>query len=143
MRRRGFFLSLLLAAFLALPALFVHHRASADDQPAAKKAKAGDKTNPKDITGQWADLLARREKIMSSLDGLNEKFKAADDNGRQKIQADFMRMKAEYDNEIQPGMEKLASAIFEKDPTDSIAPLVILGIKVKAQKYAEAVALLN
>jgi cyclophilin family peptidyl-prolyl cis-trans isomerase len=143
MRYRGFSLAILLTALLGLPVLFVHHAASADDPPASKKPKTGDNTSTKDIAGQWAELLARREKIMSSLDGLNEKFKAADDNGRQKIQADFMRMKAEYDNEIQPGMEKLAPAILEKDPTDSVAALVIVGTKVKAQNYAEAVALLN
>jgi cyclophilin family peptidyl-prolyl cis-trans isomerase len=143
MQRRRFSLALVLAALLGLPALFVHHPASADDPPATKKAKSGEKTGAKDLAGQWADLLARREKIMSSVDGLNEKAKAADDGGRQKLQADFMRMKAEFDNEIQPGLEKLAPAIFEKDPSDSIAPLVIVGTKLKAQNYAEAVALLN
>jgi cyclophilin family peptidyl-prolyl cis-trans isomerase len=140
MQRRRFSLSILL--LLATPVLCVQS-ATADDPPAAKKSKISDKTGTKDIAGQWADLLARREKIMSSLDGLNEKFQAADDSGRQKIQADFMRMKAEFDNEIQPGMEKLAPTILERDPSDSVAPLVILGTQMKAQKYAEGAALLN
>src|SRR5258708_36993996 len=99
MRCRGFSRSLLLTALLGLLPLVFHHPASADDPPAAKKSKTGEKTSPKDIAGQWADLLARREKIMSTLDGLNEKFKAADNDGPQKIQADFMGMKAENANE--------------------------------------------
>jgi cyclophilin family peptidyl-prolyl cis-trans isomerase len=143
MRRRGFSLAILLAALLGLPALFVHHRASADDPPAAKKPKTGEKTSTKDIAGQWADLIARREKILSSLDGLKEKFQTADNDGKRKIQTEFMRMKSEFETEIQPGMEKLAPAILEKDPTDSVAVLVVVGTQVKTQNYAEAVALLN
>src|SRR5258708_3716816 len=127
MRCRGFPLPLWLAVLLGLSALVFHHPARADDPPAAKKSKTGDKTSPKDIAGQWADRLARRDRIQASLDQLKEKHQTADAVGRRKIEADFLRIKAEFENEIRPGMEKIAPAIFEKNPDDHVAGLVAAG----------------
>jgi cyclophilin family peptidyl-prolyl cis-trans isomerase len=131
------------AVLMVLCVLSLGRLAGAQDSPPSTKAKAAGKASAKDLAGQWADLLARREKILESLNNLNEKFQAADNEGRRKIQAEFMRMKTEFEKEIQPGLEKLAPTILEKDPEDEIAPLVILGTQMKSQNYRDAVAMLN
>lgn len=152
MRRIGLVIPVLVSTLMALPA-FVLHRAGADDPPpkvkkaADKKseapAKTGDKAGSKDVARQWAELLARREKITKSLEELEEKFQSSDNAGKKKIQEEFQKLSGEFEKEIRPGMAKLAPMVFEKDPTDAVAAQFVIGAAVEAQKYPEVVAILN
>src|SRR5689334_8255554 len=101
---------LFLPGLTALPA---DRSASAEDPPPSKKAKAGEKASPRDLAGQWADLIARREKMQATLDELNKQSETADFQARRKIEANLMHVKAEFENELRPAMEKIAPAILE------------------------------
>ncbi len=152
MQRKRVVVSLMLPALLAIPA-FLMQLAGAQDTPGAgkkgteKKAesfvKNGDKGSTKDISRQWTELVARREKLMKSLEDLQERFETADLEGKTKIQAEFEKLRTEFLKEIQPGMAKIAPAILEKDPTDAVAAQFVIGKAIESQKYATAVATLG
>ncbi|MGE5192795.1 MAG: peptidylprolyl isomerase [Deltaproteobacteria bacterium] len=152
MQRKRLAIFLVLSALLA-SGVFLSQPAGAEGPlPAGKKgtekkaetgAKNGDKGSSKDIGRQWAELVARREKIIKSLEDLQERSQSADIEGKRKIQAEFETLRDEFVGEIQPRMAKIAPAVFEKDPTDAIAAQFVIGKAIQTQKYADAVATLN
>jgi cyclophilin family peptidyl-prolyl cis-trans isomerase len=146
MKRKSLAISLVLCALLATPYAW-SPCASAQETPAGgKKADSsakGDKAASKDVVKQWADLVARREKLMESLEDLEERFQKSDNEGKKKIQSEYARLRQEFEKEIQPGMAKIAPAIFEKDPTDSVAAQFVIGKAIEAQKYADVLAILK
>jgi cyclophilin family peptidyl-prolyl cis-trans isomerase len=146
MKRESLAIFIVLCAVLAIP-LSLSPRAGGQEAPAGgKKADSsakGDKAASKDVVKQWADLIARREKLMESLEALQDRFQAADVEGKRKIEAEFQKLQAEFLKEIEPGMAKLAPAILEKDPADIIAAQFVIGKAIDSQKYAAAVATLN
>lgn len=126
----------LMFAILACP-VFPHVSVGAQEQaPAGKKtaekkaekpAKDGGKTAEKDIMKQWADLLARREKISSAIDKLAGDFEAADNEGKKKLRSTYEKLQAEFQDEVAPGLNQLAAAVRKKDPTDPIAAQIAIG----------------
>jgi cyclophilin family peptidyl-prolyl cis-trans isomerase len=138
MNRISLAISLVLSAVLAMP-LALSQRARAQDPPAS--GKKADKAVSKDVAKQWADLVARREKLMESLEDLEARFQKSDNEGKRKIQAEYARLRQEFEKEIQPGMAKIAPAIFEKDPTDAVAAQFMIGKAIEAQKYADVMAI--
>jgi cyclophilin family peptidyl-prolyl cis-trans isomerase len=152
MRRRCFAIVLVLCVLLAMPAFSPAPAGAQDSSPAGKngtekKADAaaitGDKTSSKDIAKQWAELVARRERLIKALEDLEERFQKSDSDGKKKIQSEYGKLRIEFDSEIQPGMAKLASAVFEKDPTDAVAAQFVIGKAIESQKYADVVSNLN
>jgi cyclophilin family peptidyl-prolyl cis-trans isomerase len=120
------------------------------DSPPGKTRKVADrkvatpvKASTKDISKQWAELCARREKITKSLEELDAKFQSADGAGQKKIGQEFERLRTEFDTEIGPEMARLAPTIFEKDPTDAVAAQFLIGTAFEKQNYADAIAILN
>jgi cyclophilin family peptidyl-prolyl cis-trans isomerase len=147
MERKQHLVSLALAALLAISASPMRLAGAQEKKGAERKSessdRSSDKAGAKDVARQWADLVARREKMMKSLEDLQERFQSADLEGKQKIQAEFEKLRAEFTRDIQPGMAKIAPAIFEKDPSDAIAAQFVIGKAIESQKYAAAVATLN
>jgi cyclophilin family peptidyl-prolyl cis-trans isomerase len=131
--------------------LFAIPAGAQDPSPAGKKGtekKAdagapGDKISSKDIARQWAELVARREKLIKATDDLVGRHQVADILVKKKIDAELSKLRTEFESDIQPGMTKIAPAIFEKDPTDAVAAQFVLGKAFTAQKYAEIVVILN
>jgi cyclophilin family peptidyl-prolyl cis-trans isomerase len=137
MKRISLVISLVFCALLAT-FFAMSPRVGAQEAPAGGKKAAS-----KDIVKQWSDLLARREKLVESLEKLQERSQSADFEGKRKIEADFRKLEGEFLKEIEPEMAKIAPAILEKDPTDAIAAQFVIGKAVESQKYAAAVATLN
>ena len=152
MRRLGLIIPVLLSAGLSVSALVLHRASAQNAPPTIKKAadkkadapaKTGEKASSKDVGKQWAELLARREKIEKGLEELEAKFEAADNTGKEKIADQLQKLRTEFQTEVGPVMAKIAPVIFEKDPSDAIAAQFAIGAAVEKQKYAVVVGILN
>src|SRR5262245_3257489 len=137
MNRFSLAISVTFCALLATPLTSPPRAGAQENPPGGKKAAS------KDVVKQWADLLARREKLMDSLEGLQERYQSADLEGKRKIEAEFRKLQGDFLKEIEPEMAKIAPAVLEKDPTDAIAAQFVIGKAIDSQKYAAAVATLN
>lgn len=138
------------AVLLLLVALL--HRADWQASLAANQAdkKAAGKTpdparlSDKELLKQWDDLVARREKILKSADQLRTDFEAAkSQEAQRKVQASVEKLRAEFEEEIQPGLLKLGPAVFERRPTDPVAAQITIGSLMENGKYVEVVAILQ
>ena len=99
------------------------------DEPAAKKSeKAATKPSGKELLKQWADLLARFEKVKRAASQIEDAVNAAKSfEDKQKVQAAFEKLRIEYESEINPGLEQLAPRIHQLDPADPIATQIVVG----------------
>src|SRR5579863_65675 len=84
--------SLLLAGDDDAPPAIKKDSGRAADAP----SKSGDKGGTKDVIRQWAELLARREKITRALEALDEKSRSADFAGKRKIEEEFRKLRTEF-----------------------------------------------
>jgi cyclophilin family peptidyl-prolyl cis-trans isomerase len=141
-----------------LPALWTTplSTASADEPPeknvGKKVEKNGAKPSGKDLLKQWADLVARREKLMRAVSQIEDAFNAAKSlEEKQRVQATFEKLRTEFQNEINPGLLQLAPQIHQQDPTDPIAAQILIGKLLPAenqetvpdQNYAEIITLVK
>jgi cyclophilin family peptidyl-prolyl cis-trans isomerase len=120
------------------------HAAQAGKKPAGKTADPVAKLSDKELLKQWDDLTARREKLQKSIEQLRTDFQSAKTaEAQQKVQATAEKLRAEYEEEIQPGLLKLGPAVFERRPNDPVAAQIAIGGLVEDGKYAEVVAILQ
>lgn len=125
--------------------------AKADDS-AKKPDKPAARPSGKDLLKQWAELLARREKVMRAVSHIEEDFNVARSlEDKQKVQAAFEKLRTEFQNEINPGLDQLAPAVHRQDPTDPIAAQILIGKLLPAENqetvpeenYAEIMTILK
>jgi len=116
----------------------------ADKKAAGKTADPPAKLSDKELFKQWDDLVARREKILKSAEQLRNDFESAKTKDAQlKVQASVEKLRAEFEEEIQPGLLKLGPAVFERRPTDPVASQIAIGSLMESGKYAEVVSILQ
>ncbi|HEY3965230.1 MAG TPA: peptidylprolyl isomerase [Planctomycetaceae bacterium] len=138
--------AVLLAVFTSKSALSV--RAHADEKSAKKDAEKKSEPTPKlsdkELMKQWADLVARREKIMKSVDEIRSEFEAAKNTTeRQKVEAKMVGLRHEFETEIQPRLLTLGPLVFQKKPTDPLAAQVAIGTLLEDGRFAEIVSILK
>jgi len=120
------------------------HAAQAGKKSPGKAADPAAKLSDKELLKQWDELTARREKLQKSLDQLRTDFQSAKTaEAQQKVQASVEKLRAEYEEEIQPGLLKLGPAVFERRPNDPVAAQIAIGGLLEDRKYAEVVAILQ
>lgn len=130
--------------------------AIADVPPKKETAKeTGKKTaklSGKELLKQWADLLARREKLMRAASQIEDDFNAARSfEEKQKVQATFEKLRTEFQNEIAPSLEQLAARVHQLDPADPVAAQILIGKllpkegqeSVPDESYSEVITLLQ
>src|SRR5579871_5944303 len=137
MRRIGILISIVLSALLFLAAISFD-RTRADDAPANGKKSARGKSDKsdkdaaklsdKELLKQWDELRARRQRILKSVDELKVMIEPTKDVGEtRKAQVRLTELKEEFDNDIEPGLGKLAKLVLEKRPTDAVAAQNVIG----------------
>jgi cyclophilin family peptidyl-prolyl cis-trans isomerase len=144
--------------WLALWAVFVstagsHEAIAVEKQPPGKNAEIVDaRPRSKNVRERWADLLARREKLMRAASQIEDDFNAAKSfEEKQKVQAHFEKMRAEFQTDINPGLEQLAPAVHRLDPSDPVATQILIGKLLPGENqesvpdgnYAEIITLLK
>ncbi len=106
----------------------------------------------KDTLKQWADLLARRAKLMRAVSQIEDNFNAAKTlDDKQKVQENFEKLRTEFQTEINPGLEQLAPGVHKLDSTDPIAAQILIGKLLPAENqetvpdgnYAEIMTLVK
>ncbi len=122
--------------------------ARADEKSAKKSAEKKSEPTPKlsdkELLKQWADLVARRENVLKSVDQIRTEFEAAKTtNERQKVEAAMVALRHEFETEIQPRLLTLGPLVFQKKPTDPLAAQVVIGTLLNDGKFAETVSILK
>src|SRR5262245_953050 len=102
--RRLNFVGLFLLVFLVVGKLAAAG-AGQDSQPGPrdgnKKADANSKSpenlTPKELRQQWAELVARREKLMKAVEDIEKRSRTTtDSDGKKKIQGEFLKLRADF-----------------------------------------------
>ena len=130
MRSIGILSTVVLYLLLASPAT---PSTSAEDLPPAgkkiaeKPAKSAEKLSDKEVSRQWAELLARREKISKAVDKLVQDFDSADTQQKKKLKTTFDQLNEEFQKEVAPGLQQLGPIVYKKDPTDPLAAQFVIG----------------
>src|SRR5258708_566263 len=101
---------------------------SADDPAGKKPAKSTSKLSGKELLKQWAELVARREKVMRAVSQIEDEYSAAKSvEEKQRVQAKFEKLRDEFQTEINPGLLQLAPQVHKQDTTDPIAAQILVG----------------
>ncbi len=108
----------------------------------ADSSAKGDKAASKDVAKQWADLVARREKLMESLEDLEARFQKSDNEGRKRFSRNTPGCARNSRGKFNREWPR-SHGHFEKDPTDSVAAQFVIGKAIEAQKYADVLAILK
>jgi cyclophilin family peptidyl-prolyl cis-trans isomerase len=130
---RGVFHGFPLWTVLALLAILLSKTDAGEPTATAQSAennadKGHARPRSKDILKQWTELLARREKLLRAVSQIEDEFNAAKTfEAKQKVQANFEKLRAEFETEINPGLAQLASSLHKLDPTDPVAAQFLIG----------------
>lgn len=137
MRRFGLF------AVGALGLMLVASLAADEKTKPSTKTKAPATKEPALDPAEWKSLLARRDKMQKDSEKLKEEFDAADDNGKQKLLQRAQQLQAEFYQEVQPKILKLAAVVYEKNPTDADAAQIVAAKAYSEHKFAEAMKIVQ
>jgi cyclophilin family peptidyl-prolyl cis-trans isomerase len=155
------FLTLLMAA-LSIPTAALRRAAAGEPGPTAALNKALNKKGERDksatsltsreLRKKWADLLARRERIIKATSQLQQEVEAAKGlEARQKVFERFEPFRREFETDVQPGLNQYAADIHKLDPADPISGDILIGnflpqergMVVPDTNYLEAVTILK
>jgi cyclophilin family peptidyl-prolyl cis-trans isomerase len=147
MRQRDLFVSAVLLAALTTSVVWIGPT-RADDRPPKKGAEKSSEPDPKlsdkELLKRWADLTARREKTMKAAEQIQADFEAAKTSeDRTKVERAMVKLREEFETEIQPGLLKLGPLVFAKKPSDPLAAQVVIGKLLEEGKYGAIVAIVK
>ncbi len=119
----------LILTIVAITVLGVPGSSRAEDKPAVAQ----------DATQEWDGLLAERKKIEVRLDELRLPFAKGTPQEKGKIRTEMNTLINKYSTKVLPRLKALASAVFEKNPANTVAAGFLLAELVAQNKYPEMI----
>jgi cyclophilin family peptidyl-prolyl cis-trans isomerase len=107
----------------------------------AGKARSGAQpSKPRDYSEKdWPALVARKKKVLKSIDQLRAESAKADEERQQAIAREFEALREEFQTELQPALLELAPKVFARQPLDVDAAEIVVGLKFSENRYNEVV----
>ena len=126
------------AAMVSVSVVAAQDNDSAAPSPDAAQAGLDAAPDASDAKEQWMSLLRRRQEVAEGLARLKGEFATASADEKLQIRGEFEKLVNEFNDELQPAMQKLAAEVFAADPAETSAGEFVVDSAFNANQYARA-----